>query len=78
MKTAIQELISDLESKYPSLLNTHTNEGRENINAWHTFLEKEKQQIIDAFVAGDNSCCTSEENSEYYANHYFNETYNTK
>jgi len=68
MKTAMQELIEDLLS----------GKITDTLARSEYYLEKEKQQIIDAFVAGDNSCCTSEENSEDYANHYFNETYNTK
>jgi len=64
MKTVVQELIEDLING--------------NVKPDGYYKEKEKQQIIDSFVAGDNSCCTSEENPVDYANHYFNETYNTK
>ncbi len=48
MKTAVQELFSQLETEYPSLFNTHSVEGRNFINNYYKFLELEKQQIIDA------------------------------
>jgi hypothetical protein len=48
MKTAMQELFSQLETEYPNLFNTHSVDGRNFINNYHKFLELEKQQIIDA------------------------------
>jgi len=35
----------------------------------------EKEQIIDAFWNGDNSDCTSEQNSFEFAEQYYKETY---
>jgi hypothetical protein len=37
--------------------------------------ELEKQQIIDAFWNGDNTDCTSEQDSKEFAKKYFKETY---
>jgi hypothetical protein len=37
--------------------------------------EMEKQQIIDAFWNGDNSDCTSEQNSKEFAEQYYNQTF---
>ena len=34
--------------------------------------EMYKQEIINAFIAGDNSDCTSEENSKEFAEQYYN------
>ena len=48
MKTAIQELFSQLEMEHPALFNTNTLEGRGFINSYYKFFEMEKQQIIDA------------------------------
>jgi hypothetical protein len=48
MKTAMQELFSQLEIEHPNLFNTHTQEGRKFINDYYKFFEMEKQQIIDA------------------------------
>ena len=35
----------------------------------------EKEQIMDAFWNGDNTDCTSEQNSKEFAEQYYNETY---
>jgi hypothetical protein len=48
MKTAMQELFSQLEIEHPNLFNTNTLEGRKFINDYYKFFELEKQQIIDA------------------------------
>ena len=48
MKTAMQELFSQLEIEHPNLFNTNTLEGRKFINDYYKFFELEKQQIINA------------------------------
>lgn len=48
MKTAIQEVFSDLEKLHPNLFNMHTTEGKEFVNHFHKYLEMEKEQIIEA------------------------------
>ena len=48
MKTAIQELFSQLEIEHPNLFNTNTLEGRKFINDYYKFFELEKKQIIEA------------------------------
>jgi hypothetical protein len=48
MKTAMQELFSQLEIEHPNLFNLNTLEGRKFINDYYKFFELEKQQIIDA------------------------------
>lgn len=40
--------------------------------------EIEKEQIIDAWVYGDNSDCLSEQDSSDFAEQYYNETFKTK
>ncbi len=47
MKTAIQEVFSDLEKLHPNLFNVYTTEGKEFINHFHKYLAIEKEQIID-------------------------------
>jgi hypothetical protein len=49
MKTAMQELFSQLEMEHPNLFNLHSLDGRKFINDYYKFLELERQQIIDAF-----------------------------
>jgi hypothetical protein len=48
MKTAMQELFSQLEIEHPNLFNTNTLEGRKFINDYYKFFELEKQQLINA------------------------------
>jgi len=52
MKTAIQEVFSDLEKLHPNLFNVYTTEGKEFINHFHKYLKIEKQQIVDAWFGG--------------------------
>ena len=49
MKTAMQELFSQLEIEHPALFNTNTLEGRKFVNDYYKFLEMEKEQIINAW-----------------------------
>ena len=48
MKTAVQQVFSDLEKLQPHLFNMHSVEGREFVNHFHKYLEIEKQQMRDA------------------------------
>jgi hypothetical protein len=41
-------------------------------------LEREKEQIINAFWYGDNTDCLSEQNSFEFAEKYYNETFKNK
>ena len=52
MKTAIQEVFSDLEKLHPNLFNMHTTEGKEFVNHFHKYLKIEKEQIIDSYSFG--------------------------
>ena len=70
MKTAVQELFSQLEIEHPNLFNTNTLEGRKFINDYYKFFELEKQQIIDAF---DVAC----EDKNRIGIEYYNETFKT-
>ena len=68
MKTAIQELFSQLEIEHPALFNTNTLEGRGFINSYYKFFELEKQQIINAF---DLAC----EDENRIGKEYYNDTF---
>jgi hypothetical protein len=77
-QTAMQELKEFCEYRLTKATN-------ENKSAWNMILAKieddglietEKQQLIDAFWNGDNSDCTSEQNSKEFAEQYYNETFN--
>ena len=70
-KTAVEWLIDYLKNleKYPY----------KTIQELETQAkEMEKEQIIDAFWNGDNTDCTSEQNSKEFAENYYNETYKSE
>jgi hypothetical protein len=69
MKTAVQEVFSDLEKLHPNLFNVYTTEGKEFINHFHKYLVMEKEQIKNAWL---NSLTKGDFNS---ANEYYNLTY---
>lgn len=52
MKTALQEVFSELERLHPSLFDIYTQQGRDFVNHFHKFLEIEKEQIGKAFLNG--------------------------
>ena len=64
MKTAIQELFSQLEIEHPALFNTNTLEGRKFVNDYYKFLEMEKEQIINAWELESYEIVSS--GKEYY------------
>ena len=49
MKTAMQEMFSQLEIDQPQLFNINTTEGKAFVNSYFKYIELEKQQIIDAY-----------------------------
>jgi len=65
MKTAVQEVFSDLEKLHPNLFNVYTTEGKFFINHFHKYLEMEKQQIIKAYESLEHR----------HGENYYNETY---
>jgi hypothetical protein len=80
MKTALQEVFSDLEKLHPNLFNVYTTEGKFFINHFHKYLELEKQQIVEAH--GNKLKKSKDEgNYEYWfsGEDYYNKTFkNTK
>ena len=76
MKTAVQEVFSDLEKLHPNLFNVYTTEGKEFINHFHKYLELEKQQIVEAH--GNKLKKSKDEgNYEYWfsGEDYYNKTF---
>jgi hypothetical protein len=79
MKTAIQEVFSDLEKLHPNLFNIYTSEGKEFVNHFHKYLEIEKQQIVEAH--GDKLKKSKDSgNYEYWftGKDYYNKTFKNK
>jgi len=92
MKTAIQEVFSDLEKLHPNLFNVCTTEGKEFINHFHKYLKMEKEQMkiyeIDKElfkklpIEGVNCTSFNVNEHRYFATKYyidkFKETYKTR
>jgi hypothetical protein len=76
MKTAVQELFSELEIMHPQLFNVYTTEGKEFINHFHKYLELEKEQIIEAH-GNKLKKSRDEGNYEYWFSglDYYNKTF---
>ena len=72
MKTAVQQVFSDLEELHPNLLNVYTTEGKEFINHFHKYLAIEREQIIRAHTNGWNKGL---ENNFISSQEYYNETF---
>jgi hypothetical protein len=75
MKTAVQEVFSELEKLHPQLFNVYTQEGRDFLNHFHKFLELEKKQIVKAVY---DSMGTNLDPNMGRAEQYYNETYKNK
>lgn len=70
MKTVLQQFIDWMEDPTITL-----NQDKDNcIREAKELLEKEKQQIIDAYTDG----CANWDNYDSNPEQYYNETYNTK
>jgi hypothetical protein len=81
MKTAVDFLINQwlyLDTEFEMGLmdkNTYWQKLRE---IQTQAKEIEKKQIMDAFWNGDNTDCTSEQNSKEFAEQYYNKTFKSK
>lgn len=75
MKTVLEQLIDKWESEKGSYI---PNGGIFNqfINDAKQMLGIERTQIMDAFVSGDRSDCTTDQDSYHFADRYYDETYN--
>jgi hypothetical protein len=74
MKTAMQELFSQLEIEHPNLFNTNTLEGRKFINDYYKFFEMEKKQVVNAWF---NGYLNGESKTGLKSEKYYNETFKT-
>jgi hypothetical protein len=77
-KTAIQEMMNELNELHPNLLNVQTKGGREFVQTCHKYLAKEKQNIIDAVNNTIQNIKLDEDKNGFIAQNgegYFNETY---
>jgi hypothetical protein len=75
MKTAIQELFSQLEIEHPALFNTNTLEGRQFVNDYYKFFELEKQQIINAQSYAVSNADMTNNKGYFDCEQYYKETF---
>jgi hypothetical protein len=79
MKTPMQELIDRIKLLKYSEVNEQAWDAYDAVmDLAESLLKKEKEQIVEAWVHGDNSDCLSEQDSSNFAEQYYNETFNTK
>jgi hypothetical protein len=72
MKTALQEVFSDLEKLHPNLFNVYTTEGKQFINHFHKYLKMEKKQLCYFYIKG----AKAELNNPYVTNiEFYNKTF---
>jgi hypothetical protein len=79
MKTPMQELIDRIKLLKYSEVNEQAWDAYDAVmDLAESLLKKEKEQIVEAWVHGDNSDCLSEQDSSNFAEQYYNETFNTE
>lgn len=72
-KTAIQEMMSEIQANYPQIFDVYSQLGRSFVNDMHKYLAMEQQQIIEAFNSGqakEASECFWTKGNFYYENKY--------
>ena len=69
MKTAMQEMFSQLEIDQPQLFNINTTEGKTFVNSYIKFIELEKEQLCYFYIKG----AEAEINNPYVSNIEFYE-----
>lgn len=74
-KTAIQQMMSDLNDTFPKLFNVHSAEGRVFMGIAAKYLAIEKEQIKDAYYNGTTDEIMTKEELLQEAEHFYNETY---
>lgn len=84
-KTAIQEMMSEIQANYPQLFDVYSQLGRSFVNDMHKYLTMEKEQIESAYFCGTQHSIAihvtkfkySWEESEAEAKVFFQSNYGT-
>lgn len=77
-KTAIQEMMNELNELYPNLLNVQTKGGREFVKTCHKYLSIERQNIMDAVNNTIKNIQLDEDKTGFISQNgdgYFNKTF---
>jgi hypothetical protein len=79
MKTAVQQVFSELEELHPNLFNINTTEGKEFVHHFHKYISMEREQIEEAYMVGyyNHSVNSIMDSEEYYEQNY-NKSINNK
>jgi hypothetical protein len=72
MKTAVQQVFSELEALFPNFFNVYTTEGKEFINHFHKYLAIEKEQMALCYKVG---VIDGSNGVMFNFDKYYNETY---
>jgi hypothetical protein len=72
MKTAIEQMMEDLNDTFPRFFNVHSAEGRVFMGIATKYLAVEKEQIVKAANFDSKSIS---ENGHRKGEQYYNETY---
>jgi hypothetical protein len=77
MKTAIEQMMEDLNNTFPRFFNVHSLEGRVFMGIATKYLIVEKEQIENAFEQGENNSVDyfNPENRIKESEQYYKETY---
>lgn len=75
MKTAIQEMMSEIQANYPQLFDVYTQLGRSFINDMSKYLRKEEDQIHEAYDEGFTSGYGNKKPKYEDAVEYYQSTY---
>ena len=61
MKTAVQQVFSELEELHPNLLNINTTEGKEFVHHFHKYIAMEREQMHAEYMRGWKDGLTKQE-----------------
>jgi hypothetical protein len=78
MKTAIQQVFSELEELHPNLFNINTTEGKEFVHHFHKSISMEREQIVKAYTDTLEFTPENISKGEQYYNETFNKSINNK
>ncbi len=78
-QTAVEWLINELQKTrdWQRVINEVNQSSTSVRNVLEQAKKMEKEQIMGAWVDGNNSDCLSEQDSSDFAEQYYNETFNT-
>ena len=68
MKTAVQQLMTELRELHPEFFDVHSDKGRQFLNNFHKYIAIEKELIVQTYNEG---ALDGLQLGEQYYNHVF-------